>query len=285
MNARDAFYFITETPARAAIRGADLLTAILREPPAVEYQPIKDARTLDTVGYEALARFTAHGRTLPPDRVFAALHDNPLLFHYTELKWKRLQIELAPRDGHLFVNLDPDAWVHGWHSDGTDSYLELFAPLSGWLVVEIIENLHLSDAERAQSLSNAFKQAGVPIALDDVSSTQGIVSFASLKDAQYMKFERSWLFDDTDVADREVRLALIEYALSLSQRFELTTILEGVETEAHLALARRYGFDCVQGFLFKDQFIRRVGERRGHPARPHSIHLSGSPEDWQQLDR
>ncbi len=266
MNAGEKFFTLVDTTqAQRPIAGAELLTAILHAPPAVEYQPIKDVRTLDTLGYEALARFSANGRTLPPDQVFAALHDNPLLFHYAELKWKRLQIEMAPRDGHLFVNLDPDAWVSGRHSDGKDSYLELFAPLAGWLVVEIIENLHLRDVACAQTLSNAFKAAGVPIALDDVSSTQGIVSFASLMDARYMKFERSWLFDDSNENDGQVRLAPIEYALSLSHRFALTTVLEGVETEAHLALARRYGFDCVQGFLFRDQFVRRTGERRQAP--------------------
>jgi EAL domain-containing protein (putative c-di-GMP-specific phosphodiesterase class I) len=269
MNASDRPLFVAEAMEQAPnrIAGTDLLSALLNTPPAVEYQPIKDARSLATVAYEALARFSANGRALPPDRVFAALHDNPLLFHYAELKWKRLQIELAPRDGHLFVNLDPDAWVSGLESDGRDSYLELFAPLSGRLVVEIIENLHLRDVYRARDLSNAFKAAGVPIALDDVSSTQGIVSFASLMDAHYMKFERGWLFEEAPEGDREVHLALIEYALSLSRRFALTTVLEGVETEEHLALARRYGFDHVQGFLFRDQFVRRVADRRGRPSR------------------
>lgn len=247
------------------VRGGDLLAAVIHEAPAVEYQPIKDARGLETVAYEALARFSARGRALAPDRVFAALHDNPLLLHYAELKWKRAQIELAPRDGHLFVNLDPDAWVHGWHCDGKDAYIEMLAPLRDWLVVEIIENLHLRDVEHAESLSTACKVAGIPIALDDVSSSRGLVSFAALSDAQYMKFDRSWLFRADDAAEREVRLSLIEYALTLSRRFSLTTVLEGVETEEHLALARRYGFDCVQGFLFKDQFIRRVADRRGAP--------------------
>jgi len=252
------------------IKGADILTALIGEVPAVEYQPIKATRTLRTVGHEALSRFSANGRPLPPDQVFAALHDNPLLFHYAELKWKRLQIELAPPEGRLFVNLDPHAWLHGWESDGKDSYLELFAPHAGRLVVEVIENLHLSDIERAERLSGAFKAAGIPLALDDVSCSKGIVSLASLMDAQYMKFDRGWLSGEFDAARRDNRQALLEYALGLSRRLALTTVLEGVETEGHLLLARHYGFDCVQGFLFKDQFIRRVGERRGRQA--------GSPE-------
>jgi EAL domain-containing protein (putative c-di-GMP-specific phosphodiesterase class I) len=258
------------------VRGRDLLAAVLHEPPAVEYQPIKDANSLATVAHEALARFSARGRPLPPDRVFAALHDNPLLFHHVELKWKRLQIEMAPRGGRLFVNLDPDAWLHGWHCDGADSYMELFAPLRDWLVVELIENLHLRDVEHAESLSGACKAAGIPVALDDVSSSRGLVSFSALSDAHYMKFDRGWLFAGDDAADASLHQALIEYALSFSRRFALTTVLEGVETAEHLALARRYGFDCVQGFLFQDQFIRRVGDRRG-PTLPQPTAIEENP--------
>lgn len=261
MNAVTERCHLAGSPLQASIKGADILTALIGKVPAVEYQPIKATRTLRTVGHEALSRFSAHGCALPPDQVFAALHDNPLLFHYAELKWKRLQIELAPREGRLFVNLDPHAWLHGWESDGKDSYLELFAPHAGRLVVEVIENLHLSDVERAERLSGAFKAAGIPIALDDVSCTKGIVSLASLMDAQYMKFDRGWLSGESDAARSDSRQALLEYALGLARSLSLTTILEGVETEEHLALARHYGFDCVQGFLFQDQFIRRVGER------------------------
>lgn len=244
-----------------AVHGHDLLRAVLHEPPAVEYQPIKGARTLKTLGHEALARFSVDGRPLAPDRVFVALHDNPLLFHFVELKWKRLQIELAPADGLLFVNLDPDAWAEAETPDGRDAYLELFAPQRERLVVEVIENMNLHDVALAQRISSACTAAGLRIALDDVSSSKGIVSFAALADAHYMKFDRSWLFA---VADGDgTRLALLEYALSFSRRFALTTVLEGVETEEHLAWARRFGFDCVQGFLFRDEFLRRTaGEGR-----------------------
>lgn len=246
----------------AALHGRELLTAVLQEPPAVEYQPIKDADTLETVAHEALARFSAHGNPLAPDRVFSALHDNPLLLHHVESTWKRCQIELAPSTGLVFVNLDPDAWVHGWRCDERDIYLELFARRRERLVVEIIENLSLRDVEYAQALSNACRDASIPVALDDVSSSQGLVSFAALSSANYMKFDRGWLFPGGNGEDEEVHQALIEYALSLSHRFALTTVLEGVETEEHLALARRFGFDCVQGFLFRDEFVRRIGDRR-----------------------
>jgi len=253
------------------IRGSDLLAAVINGAPAVEYQPIKDVHSLETIAHEALARFSANGRALPPDRVFAKLHDNPLLLHYAELKWKRAQIELAPPGGRLFINLDPDAWEHGWRCDSQDSYIEMIAPLADRVVIEIIENLNLRDVEDAEALSNACRRAGIPVALDDVSSSRGLVSFAALSEAHFMKFERGWLFYAETDEEREVRLALIEYALTLSRRFKLTTVLEGVETEEHLALARHYGFDCVQGFLFRDEFVQRTGDRRQPAACPWPI--------------
>ncbi|MDQ7041960.1 MAG: EAL domain-containing protein, partial [Sulfurimonas sp.] len=33
------------------------------------------------------------------------------------------------------------------------------------------------------------------------------------------------------------------------------TILEGVETQADLKVAQDLGIDCVQGYLFKEEFI------------------------------
>lgn len=64
----------------------------------VEYQPFVSTTTGEVLCHEALARFIdADGGLLPPDQVFEALHDNPLLLLHAELEMKRLQLAEAPQ--------------------------------------------------------------------------------------------------------------------------------------------------------------------------------------------
>ena len=96
------------TPRKALpeIHPHTILDCLIRQRFGVEYQPMICLQTGETRCHEALARFVAaDGSALPPDRVFEALHDNPLLLLHAELETKRLQLAEAPTHGLLFVTL------------------------------------------------------------------------------------------------------------------------------------------------------------------------------------
>lgn len=220
----------------------------------VEYQPFVGVDSGEVVCHEALARFIdGDGAALPPDLVFGALHDNPLLLLHTELEMKRLQLDEAPAHGLLFVNLDPDSYVAGEAADGGNRFLPLLATQRSRLVVEIIENLHLQDVVLSALMIQALDAAGIRMAVDDLSSSRGLVSYAALMSAAYVKFDRSWLAGT--MSSRQC--TLLTWALAQAHDLGLVTVLEGVETPEHLAQARQMGFDLVQGFLYADRFIRR----------------------------
>ena len=234
----------------------------------VEYQPFICAVSGDIVCYEALARFfDAHNAPIAPDNVFEALHDNPLLLLHAELEMKRLQLAEAPSNGLLFVNLDPDSFAAGATEDGGNLFLPLFAEQRSRLVIELIENLHLQDVHRSAQMVEALEAAKLRIAIDDLSSSRGLISYASLMNASFVKFDRAWLARELNARQRTI----LTWALSQAEDLGLTTVLEGVETEAHLALARQMGFDLVQGFLYADRFIRRGCAREGASRRAQSL--------------
>lgn len=226
----------------------------------VEYQPFVCVFSGEVRCHEALARFVdAHGNALPPDAVFGALHDNPLLLLHTELEMKRLQLAEAPAHGLLFVNLDPDSYIAGETEDGNNLFLPLLAEKRSQLVVEIIENLHLQDVILSARMIEALDKAGIRMAIDDLSSSRGLVSYAALMSATYVKFDRSWLSGVMNARQR----TLLTWALAQAADLGLTTVLEGVETTEHLALAKQMGFDLAQGFLYRDRFIRRGYQASG----------------------
>jgi EAL domain-containing protein (putative c-di-GMP-specific phosphodiesterase class I) len=60
---------------------------------------------------------------------------------------------------------------------------------------------------------------------------------------------------------------LLTWALAQARDLGLTTVLEGIETDEHLGIARQMGFDLAQGFLYSQRFIRR-GCQPKRPAAP-----------------
>ncbi len=229
----------------------DLLETLESARFGVQYEPIVEAASGETVAFEALARFyRADGEPLPPGQVFSRLHAAPSLLLETEIALKRLQVEGAP--GHtLFVNLDPDSFAAA--ADGGAELLSLLAGAPGDVVVEAIENLDAADVRRGRLMVAALEEAGLPFALDDVGAESSILSFDLLARADYLKLDRSLLRAPRDPR----RLALAEALVRMAARTGARTILEGVETIADLDLASDLGIPLVQGYLFRERFVRR----------------------------
>lgn len=222
----------------------------------VEYQPVVDTLSGETAGYEALSRFyRANGEAVPPNRVFEMLHENPLLLFHTELEMKKLQILQAPKTELLFLNLDPDSF-HAGSTPGGNVFTELFRSHrcpGREIMIEVIENLHIRDVMRTHAMILDFKDADIKVATDDLGVSNGLVSFGSFCDSSFIKFDRAWL------ANRGNRkLAVLEWFHGMARAAGARTVLEGVETLGDLALAHDIGFDCVQGFYFRDRFISEI---------------------------
>lgn len=215
------------------------------------YEPIVSLADGAPVGYEALARFyDAHGAPISPQLVFDSLHASPLTLFQVEYEMKRLQLAHAPAGGlRLFVNLDPDAFEAGAHHAGHP----LVALLSGrpGLVVEIIENSDINDADIGEAMAAAFAEAGLELALDDIGAPRTMLSLPILLTVNFLKFDRSWLRH----VDDPVRCAALRHLVAFARECGKRTILEGIEHASQLAFANTIGFDYVQGYLYRPRFI------------------------------
>ncbi len=238
--------------AAAPLPAAVLLDLIRYRRYGAEYQPIVSTETGATVGYEALARFAdAAGAPIAPCAVFEALHANPLSLFQVEYDVKRLQIEHAPRGYALFLNLDPHAFGIGGPGDAANPLLALFASRTD-MVVEIIENTSVSDAQKGGAMLNAFLAREVPLALDDIGAEGTLIALEVMAAVDYLKFDRAWL---RRTADRNT-LAMVKAMVGYAREAGKQTVMEGIEDRADLDLARGLGIDYAQGFLFRERFLR-----------------------------
>lgn len=119
------------------------------------------------------------------------------------------------------------------------------APLDGPLRVELVD---LPDLERFKQAAKAYHAAGIKIIIDDVGSDN---SYAASRDflpyVDGVKFAMQNLRDDHD---DDALQAKIEFWLQLAATYQLSFVLEGIETANDVQLGRSLGVTEGQGYYY-----------------------------------
>lgn len=116
------------------------------------------------------------------------------------------------------------------------------------LELEITETAFLGDSDgHVLHALETLRRAGLTIALDDFGT--GFSSLAHLRHfpVDTIKIDRSFV---TGIDDRADDRAIVEVVLRLGDALGLTTVAEGVETEAQASFLRGRGCKLAQGYLF-----------------------------------
>lgn len=213
-----------------------------------EYQPILSLDTGKIFAYEALARFYIEGERISPEFAFQELHNWPDLFFEFEKNLKRFQVANKPRGKKLFLNIDP----HVCKDQTQASYWTEFLSNQKNVVCEIIENTDSTRIADTRFCLNAFKEADIRIALDDVGGKQNLFCFDFLEYSNFIKFDKHWLtLFKTKESYKNIAWGLLDFA----RESNIQCILEGIETQEDLLIAAEMRFPLVQGFLFQSRNV------------------------------
>lgn len=116
----------------------------------------------------------------------------------------------------------------------------------GLLELEVTESALMRDLPSSIAAMAEIRRLGVRISIDDFGTGYSSLAYLDRLPADALKVDRSFL-RPTDAPEPAVRL--LHGIVALARGLGLTTVAEGVETAAQLELARRAGFDLVQGHL------------------------------------
>lgn len=236
----------------------ELLEVLLEQNFGVEYRPIVSVQAEEVTGYQAAARFWARDmRPLDTGRMFAYLHQNPLLLFHTELQMKRRQIERFPLGQHaanqLMLDLDIDSFMEA-EQEPSNPFIELFK-LHSWsereLVINLVENHHTADAGRSQRVIELMQQNGIAVAMEDAGVRWGMFSLSAFLDASIIKFNGLEL----QRLNASAAEATVDWLVSAARRVGVQTLMSGISDCHQFEWAKRLGVDCVQGRLFERQNI------------------------------
>ena len=231
----------------------------------VEYEPLIDMSSGDIFGYEALARFVLRGENIPPSPVLEVAHQVNELFFKLEKMLKQEQLKHRPKEGILFLNIDP----HNFSDSEKIAYWrELFTDKED-ICIEVTEN---TDGMQTLLLSHCLDEiqnSGIPIAQDDIGNDQKPFCFDVTRRASFLKFDRSWLYKIRACTDyQEILKGFLAFAKAQNKK----CVLEGIECDEDFAIAKALGVDFIQGYLFKHLNHKSPNKIRMNVPSPYQNH-------------
>jgi diguanylate cyclase (GGDEF)-like protein len=247
---------------RAMQRGrteAELRLALAEGQLFVVYQPIIALQAPGAgrgcVGVEALVRWRhpRRGVVLPLDFIgvaeecglICALGDFVLASAVRQLqRWRDELGPLAP--GWTAVNLSRAQLQEPEFVASVQALLVDSGLPPQCLQLEVTESLAAQNAA-VQAVLQQLRALGVVLALDDFGTGYSSLASLHLFPVEVVKIDRSFTSQvDTSLHHRVLVQATVMVASSLG----MSTVVEGVETEAQAALVRQLGCDKGQGYLF-----------------------------------
>jgi EAL domain-containing protein (putative c-di-GMP-specific phosphodiesterase class I)/GGDEF domain-containing protein len=219
------------------------------------YQAKVDREHQQIVGFEGLARMRPEsGEQVPgPAAFIGVLHAEGWMTEFGERMLQQILNDipaLRRRYGEsiqVAANVSPALFLSPEFSGLLQRLLSDSGVPAGNLIVEITEDVFVSDLQRLRQACAALRDLGVQVSLDDFGS--GFSSLGYLREVHFdeIKIDRSFVHRiENDPRSQLVLSTLCE----LGRDFDCRVVIEGVETAGQLAcITARQGV-CLQGFFF-----------------------------------
>jgi EAL domain-containing protein (putative c-di-GMP-specific phosphodiesterase class I) len=249
----------------------DVLTAIERKELKAYYQPQYNALTNKIVSAEALVRWVRDdGTVVPPAAFIPAMEQTTKvnLIDWYILREACAMLQQRITAGKKVVPISVN--FSRWHIKEPDYIQQLCEIVDSYNIshdlieVEITESALVNEADSIGKWIDDIRANGFSVALDDFGS--GLSSLQFIKDMaiDVIKIDKSLLSHNCEDDRERVVLDSIFY---FANRLKLTTVAEGVETDAQLGFLRTCDCNKIQGFLYsrplpEDAFQAKLDEKQ-----------------------
>jgi EAL domain-containing protein (putative c-di-GMP-specific phosphodiesterase class I) len=248
----------------------DVETAMKHKELKAYYQPQYNALTNKIVSAEALVRWVKpDGTLIPPAAFIPVMERNEKV---NQIDWYMLREVCAM----LKARIDSGKKVvpvsvnfSRWHIKESDYIQRLCETVDSYgishhlIEVEITESALVNEADAIGKWIDEIRANGFSIALDDFGSGLSSLQFVKDMAIDVLKIDKSLLNHNCEDDKERVVLESIFY---FANRLKLTTVAEGVETEAQLGFLRTCDCKKIQGYIYskplpEDAFHEKLDEK------------------------
>ena len=231
-----------------------LNTAIENDLFELHYQPVWSMDEKQYISLEALSRLNhPEFGLIPPDVFIGIAERNGLMVQISKLQLARLCRFIQENQSQLKqlhsikLNLSPVELTQVGHAKQLIQILKQYEIPAGFVQFEITETAASSSCDSLIENITAFKEAGIPLCLDDFGSGYANLNTVLKMPFGVIKLDRSLLFgicDDPQIA------AFYKNIVAVLQKLDYMVVSEGVKSKGELELIESWGVRLVQGFYF-----------------------------------
>ena len=234
---------------------SELREAIEQQRLRTFFQPIVDLGTGALHGFEALARWPAGGRDVPPSEFIPVAEESGLIGPLGSLilrgscrtlsGWR--QAGIVEPDTTVSVNVSIRQIMDAALVEEVRAALADTSLPAANLVLEMTESTLIENPEIVSTVLRDLIDLGVTVHLDDFGT--GYSSLTVLHDfpGEALKIDRA--FVDTMI-DRAKSDTIVKSIVALSHNLGLWVIAEGIESADQLGALNALGCEYGQGYLF-----------------------------------
>ncbi|WP_249141035.1 MULTISPECIES: EAL domain-containing protein [Bradyrhizobium] len=246
-------FFVPAMDASAKARLAmeqDLRQAMIDGGFELHYQPLVNLRSNEVAGCEALLRWRHPERGMvSPAEFIPVAEDTGLITELGDWVLRTACMEAAswPANIRIAVNVSPVQLKCDTLALKIAGALAASGLDPRRLELEITEAVLIRDDEAALSILHQLRAIGVRIALDDFGTGYSSLSYLKRFPFDKIKIDRCFV---ADIAEEGGAPVIVQAVVNIAAASHMTTVAEGVETEAQREMLRNLGCTEMQGYLF-----------------------------------
>jgi diguanylate cyclase (GGDEF)-like protein len=215
----------------------------------LEYQPIVGIESRAVRAFEALIRWRHPEKgIIPPDHFISAAEKTGLILPIGNWVLRTACLEAArwPAPTGVAVNVAGDQFKDRAFVPHVKACLAEAGLAPGRLTIEVTESIFYVDADIISASLTELRAHGVRIALDDFG-----IGFSSINNLRrfpldQLKVDRSFT---KSMLGNQRDAEIVDIILQLGNTFQVSTTIEGIETEGQMEFVRALGASEAQGFL------------------------------------
>jgi diguanylate cyclase (GGDEF)-like protein len=214
------------------------------------FQPIVEAGTLRTLGFEALARWTCPGYgQVSPNVFIPAAERMRMIGTLTEaLLTKALEAAAKlPPPLRIAFNLSAQDLTTPETIAAVRRLIAASGVSPSRIDLEITETAVMRDFDLAADSLALLRQSGLRITLDDFGTGFSSLSHVHRLKPDKIKIDRSFV---ADIHTSQMARDIVRTVVDLCNTLGLDCVVEGVETDAQLRVLTALGCRVMQGYLF-----------------------------------